>query len=1036
MIKNLLILMCFVLSSLAALAQKTVTGKVSDETGSPLPGVSVLLKGTTIGTVSDADGNFSISIQQSDAGNATLVFSFIGFIQQEVPVGSQSSINVTMEPDIQTLNEVVVVGYGTMRREDISGAVTSISTKELPQVANTSINHLLQGRAPGLNISQRSAQPGGGMNINIRGAISQQGNNSPLYVIDGVPLFNNDQPEQGLSSGQLGFGGGVDRNPLNTINPSDIESIDILKDASATAIYGASAANGVVLITTKRGKEGPLNVDYRGSYTVQTPGDYVEVLGSKEFMQQHNRLAHDQYLFNNELAPYGSADPSSVAPFNPRFTTYDIQTMGGQGTDWLDLLMRNGEIHEHNVSISGGNKNTKIYTAFNLFDNKGVLENSDFRRYTGRLNVDQRLGSRVNLGINLTASQINSTNSSTGSNSGGSEKYNMLQAAYSFAPNLGIYEEDGTFTRSYSPLITNPAAFLIMDDELTTSRLFVAPKVEIEILSSLKLSLVGGLDQQNSQRGFYLPRAAENPQFPNGSAQKSNGNIGNYSSEAYLTFNKSFEGLTVNVVAGGGLYRTTSSGFNVEAVNFFTDTFEDDNLGAAIDKNLSNFGSWRSERDRQSLFSRVNLSYKDKYILALTGRIDGDTQFAEKAKVGFFPGVSAAWRISEESFMEGVGLISDLKLRAGIGQAGNPINSGSWLALLRPAYKFPIGGNVYPGVAQSQLRNPDLTWETNETINLGLDIEILGGRVSATAEVYQRTAKDLLDWDVLPLSNEITRKRANIGSTRSQGVEFTLNTVNIKAPFTWTTTLTGNTYKSFWVERNLATPLPEWVKEGDPLTAIYGWETDGIIQSVEEIPAHMPNANPGNIQFVDQNNDNVLNGQDVVLLGQWDPAWNIGLANTFRYKNFDLNFFFNAFLGNMASTNSIGRGYDPNSPGGRLALANMENVPIEVREVWTADNPDGTLPGMANNPYGGNNPSGRHDFTLQRADFARLRNVTLGYALSNTLLNKTFIRSVRVFVDVQNLATFTEFEGFDPEFSETNPYPQAISTTVGVNVGF
>lgn len=1037
--KKYLLLIVFGLFSAAHVwAQVRVTGKVTSmEDGEGLPGVSIQEKGTTKGTISDVNGEYSIEVSEE----ATLVYSFVGYVAEEIHVGARSTIDVVLAPDIKQLQEVVVVGYGTMRREDISGAVSSVQTKDLPQVASTSINHMLQGRAPGLNISQRSAQPGGGLNINIRGSLSPQGGNAPLYVIDGVPLFNNSQPEPGLSGGQLGFGGGVDRNPLNSINPSDIESIDILKDASATAIYGASAANGVVLITTKRGSEGPLQVEYRGSYTVQTPTEYIELFGPKEFMQQHNRLAHDRYLFLNNLAPYGNADPSTVSAFNPRFSTYDIQNVVGGGTDWLDLLIRDGRIQEHNVAISGGTENTSIYSAFNFYDHEAILENSDFRRYTGRLNVDQKLGDRVKVGVNLTASQINSTNVSTGDNSGGVEKYNMLQAAYSFSPTLDVFTPEGRYTRSFDPMITNPAAFLILDDNLTTTRFFVAPNVEIKILDELKLNLTGGVDRQNSQRGFYIPRAAQNVQFPNAAAQKSVNNIGNYSSEAYLTFDKPVGELSISIVAGGGLYKTSASFFNIEAVDFFTDAFNDDNIGAATAKELSNFGSFRSERNRQSLFSRINLGFKDKYILTLTGRYDGDSEFAANRKYGFFPGASVAWKINNEDFLIDSDFITGLKLRAGVGQAGNPLNAGSAIELLglntasnlQDQYLFPIGNVVYNGVALLQLANPNLTWETNETINLGLDFELWRGRVSGAVEVYQRTAKDLLDFDRLPLSNEIVRVRSNIGSTRSQGLELTLNSINIEGPFSWSTMFTGSTYKSFWVERNLATELPEWIKDDDPFNAIYGWRTDGIIQGEEDIPAYMPNANPGNIRYVDINGDGALDGQDVVLLGQGVPKWTFGLANTFEYKNFDLNVFFNASLGNLRSINSIGTGFNQDRPGDRLAINNMQNVPVEVRRVWTADNPEGDLPGIANDPYIGNNPSGTHNFSLQKADFARLKNITLGYTFK---VRSNFVRSARVFVDAQNLATFTSFEGFDPELNETNPFPQAISTTVGVNVSF
>ena len=1028
--KRIILMIFYAMYAGSIFGQQNVSGIVSSLDGESLPGVTILEKGTSNGTISDGDGKYSLSVSEG----STLVFSFIGFIGQEVPVGGRSVIDISLEEDVAQLDEVVVVGYGAMKRQDISGAVSSVQTKDLPQVANTSVNHLLQGRAPGLNISQRSTQPGGGLDINIRGAISPQGGTAPLYVIDGVPLFNNSQSASGLSDGQLGFSGGIDRNPLNTINPSDIESIDILKDASATAIYGASAANGVVLITTKQGAEGPVKVEYRGSYTVQTPKEYIDVFQAKEFMQQHNRLANDRYLFLNGLAPYGTTNPSSVAAFNPNFSTFDIQN--ASGTDWVDLMVRDGSIQEHNLSINGGTKNTKVYTAVNYYDNKSLLVNSNFERFTGRLNVSQQVGERIKIGINLTASQINSSNVSTGANSGGVEKYNMLQAAYSFSPTLDIFNNEGRYTTSFDPLITNPAAFLILDDEITSTRFFAAPKVEFKIIDELSLTVTGGIDKQNSQRGFYIPSAAQNVQFPNGSAQKSNNNIANYSAEAFLTLNKALGSLSLNAVVGTGYYRSANSGFNVLAVDFFTDAFEDDNLSAATALELSNFDSWKSQRNRQSLFSRVNLSYEDKYILTLTGRYDGDSEFASNQKTGFFPGASVAWRISEESFMN-IPVISDLKLRAGVGQAGNPMNAGSAVALIGVLPGgYPIGGVVQTAAGQVQLANPNLTWETNETINIGLDFGFFSGRVNGSLEVYRRTAKDLLDFNTLPLSNEIVRVRSNVGSTRSQGIEFTLNSVNMDGPLYWSTTLTGTTYESFWVERNQAVPLAPWIKDGDPYTAIYGWRTDGIIQSLEDIPDHMPNANPGNIKYVDVDGDGDLDGDDVVLLGQGAPTWNLGLANTFRFKNFDLNFFFNAFVGNLRSTNSIGTGYNPNSPGDRLAINNMQNVPVEVRRVWTADNPSGDLPGLANDVYAGANPSGTHDFNMEKADFIRLRNITLGYSLPTSIIGDSFLNSVRMFVDVQNLAVFTNFSGFDPEFNETNPFPQALSTTVGINVGF
>lgn len=1034
--KKLLYLSYFLLfACFTSVAQeRAITGKVKDESDG-MPGVNILLKGTSIGTVADQNGAFTISVPVSSLNDGVLVFSFIGYITQEVAINNRTVIDVSLAPDITTLSEVVVVGYGTMKREDISGAVASVQTKDLPKVANTSVDHLLQGRVPGLNIVQRSAQPGGGLNINVRNAISPRGNNAPLYVIDGVPVFNNASAERALSDGNVGFGGGVDRNPLNSINPADIESIDVLKDASATAIYGANAANGVILITTKRGKAGTTTVDYKGSYTVQTPKKYIEVFNAQEFMQQHNRLAHDLYLYDNDLAPYGNADPSSVTPFAPAFSTFDIAS-AGKGTDWLGMLIRDGKINEHNLSISGGTENSKIYAAFNYFNNEGILENSQFTRYTGRINLDQRIGDRVNLFLNVTASQVDNSNVTSGANAGGVEKYNMLQSAFAFSPTKPVLDENGLYAKSFDTQITNPAAFLIMSDNSTTTRFIVSPNVEIKILDELKLNVVAGADRQNAQRNFYLPIAVRNFQLPNGMAQKSNSNISNYTTESYLTYNRVIGKSTLNLVAGAGSYKTTTDRFELEAVNFPTDAFQDNNLGSVIDLAQTTLGSEKTERKRLSQFFRVNYSFDDKYIITLTGRRDGDSYFATNKKYGFFPGISAAWRISNERFMSGSNLLSDLKLRAGVGQSGNATLSGNYLSLYGGQYPYPIGGILYTGVVLTQLENPDLTWETNETVNVGLDFGLWGNRVSGSVDVFRRNAKDLLSLTQLPFNGEVRDYLINSGATRSEGVELVVTSVNMQGDLKWSTTFNASISQSTWQEGNPAKNTSPWIKDGDPFTAIYGWKTDGIINDVSEVPAHMPNANPGNIKYVDSNGDGILDSKDVVLLGQSAPKWNLGLANTFEYKNFDLNFFVYAYLGNLVSVNSIGRGYDPANPGQRLALSNMQNTPFEIRQVWTADNPAGDWPGLAVNPYSGSNPAGNNDFYLQKGNFARIKNITLGYTFPGGLLGARFIRSARMFVDVQNLGLITGFDGLDPEITEINPYPQTLSTTLGVNIGF
>jgi TonB-linked SusC/RagA family outer membrane protein len=501
----LLLIQLLIVTGAHAQQQTTVNGTVTSASGELLTGVSVLVKGTSIGAQTDVRGRYTLKV----TGNITLVFTYIGYNPQEVSTNGRSTVNVQLTENARSLNEVVVLGYGTSNKKDVTGSVVSVKTADLPQVAVTSVDNMLQGQAAGLTLSSRSAQPGGGLTVSIRGSLSPNGANSPLYVIDGVPITNNSSAVPSINDQDIGFYGGVDQDPLASINPSDIESVTVLKDASATAIYGAAAANGVILVTTKRGKAGKAVVAYSGSYTIQHPKNYFDLLDATGFETQQDRLAHDKYLYDNSLAPYGTADPSTVSPFTPLFSQAQIDA-AGKGTDWLGMIIRNGSIDEQNISVSGGTDKTKIFTSFNYYDNTAVVQNSNFKRYSGRVNIDQQIGDNVKFSLNLTFSQINSTNAATGSNNGGAEKYNELQAAYTFAPNIGVYNSDGTYTKSYDNLITNPAAFFIIQNQTTTNRFIASPNVEVKITDDLKWNNVIVIDKQTGKLNFYLPAEAQN----------------------------------------------------------------------------------------------------------------------------------------------------------------------------------------------------------------------------------------------------------------------------------------------------------------------------------------------------------------------------------------------------------------------------------------------------------------------------------------------------------------------------------------------
>jgi TonB-linked SusC/RagA family outer membrane protein len=1015
----------FMISMGAAAQQKTISGKVLDAGSQPLAGVTISVKNKpNTATITSPTGDFSISANPGDV----LIFTSVGFGQYEEKVGSRNTINVKLSTQVTSMDEVVVVGYGTQQRKDITGSVVSVSTKNLPQVANTSINNLLQGRAAGLNLDLRSAQPGGRLNVNIRGAGAP-----PLYVIDGVPLFNNQSAEPAIvsfgSTVETGFNGGIDRDPLSTLNPSDIETIDVLKDASATAIYGSAAANGVILITTKKGKgDNKVTTEYRGSYTVQSPKKYFDLLNAKEFMQQQVRLARDKFLYDNNLAPYGNSTATPV--FTPLFTQSQIDA-AGEGMDWLGLLMRNGNVDEHNLSVSGGTDKTKIYTSFNYYNNKAILENSNFVRYTGRVNVEQRISNRLKLSVNMTMSQVNSDNTSTG-NGGQSEKYNSLQSAYSFSPTVGIYNNDGKFTKTLNTLITNPAAYAIITDKLKTNRFFVAPNLEIKVLDNLKVNVVAGVDKTTSDRKFFLPVKAQNYLFPDGFAQISHQLIANFSGEGYATYSKTFGNHSLSVVGGGGYYKSFNESNSMQGVGFFTDALGYNNIGLATNRDKTLIMSYRSpDVIKISQFFRVNYSFKSKYVLTINARNDGSSSFAENKKWGFFPGVSGAWRISEESFMSKSKIISDLKLRAGYGTVGNDAGINALALYSNGGGNFLIGNTFFPSVALSQLANPDLSWETIRSANVGIDYGIFHGRISGAIDAFRRDRLDILATVPLPANNAVNTLNVNLGSQRTDGFEFSLSSINFQGRFRWESSFNISTYKTHWLKRSPYTALQPYQHANDRTDVVYGWETNGIIQDAANKPSDMPNGRLGNVIYVDQNKDNILDVKDVVKLGYSAPKWNYGLDNRFSFMNFDLDvFLYGRLKQNM--TNNLSGFYG----AARIAGTDAQNTLTDVTRVWTASNPGGSLPGVATNPYDGFNPSGTNDFYRQNVSYLRLRNITLGYTFSNV---KKVFRTARVFVDVQNVGLLTNYKGYDPEIAsgnEGNPYPQTLSTTVGINIGF
>ncbi len=1012
-------------SEVQAITQQTliVKGVVSDRTGEALIGVNVTVKGTANGSITDIDGKFTLQARPG----AVLVFSYIGYMTQEITVQNNTPLNVVLQDDTKTLDEVVVIGYGTSRKKDITGSVASVKADELNSVTSSSVSQMLQGKVTGMSAIQSSAQPGAGISVNIRGAASPSGNNSPLYVIDGVPLQTNSTADPGLFG--YDYKTGVSRDPLNTINPNDIESVEVLKDASAAAIYGASAANGVILITTKNGKSGKPKVEFRSTFTAQMQKDYPEVMDALNFREQTNFWTKEYYLYQKKMGAYG-ANAVDMSGYTPVFADVNGYTTN---TDWQKEVSRDGYIIDQNVSVNGGSDKTKYFFSYNYYDNVGMLKQSELGRHTLRMNLDQEFSKIFKAGIKLNYSHMVANSTSIGDAGKGD---NMLNNAFRYAPDIAVKDESGNYSRSYNKLYNNPVSFCDIEDKTTTERIFIAPTFEVKLLDGLSLRGVGGYDAQSSVRQFYLPVSANQV----GTTANGMGNIGyakvvNISAESFFNYEKTLKDIhRISAVLGAGYYETSNEGFGMAAFGFFTDAFGYNNIGIASKKDQEQIRSWKSERIKLSQFARLNYSLMDRYIFTFTARRDGSSYFAENNKWGIFPSVSAAWRINEEAFMRDKTPFSDLKLRVGYGAVGNENVLGTnSMSLYQTGYNYLIGTTAHTGLCLTQIENPNLKWETNYTFNVGIDYGLFNQRISGSVEYFYRGVKDLLDYQQLPSNNPVGRVAANIGETKSEGFEFSFRSDNLRMKhLQWETTFNLSYFKTNWVKRNPEVALANYIGETDELDAIYGWKTDGIITSKEDIPSYMPNANLGNIKYVD-NGDGTLDSKDVVKLGNSTPRWFAGLGNTFSYKNFDLNFYFYGAFGYKKV-----RGQVPDAGIiGNSGSAPGNTYTTLIGGVWNSQDGTGWMPGIATNPYDSSNPTGTNNFYLMDGSYVKLKNITLGYTLPRSVFTGSkFIQSTRFFVDAQNVATFTGYKGFDPELSVNNPYPQALSLSFGFNLGF
>lgn len=1033
---------------------RKVTGTVNDSYG-PIVGANIVEKGSTNGTTTDMDGNFSIEVPE----NATLQVSFIGYVLQEVSVKGKSSINVLLKEDTQALEEVVVVGYGTMKKKDLTGAVASIKMDDAPVGTISTVSHALAGKAAGLQVSAVSAQPGGGTNFRIRGAASVNASNDPLIIIDGFPISTPNEDK--IKTGK--YSSGTTDNILASINPNDIESIEVLKDASSTAIYGARAGNGVIIITTKKGKTGAPKVTYSGTASVQTLANSYDMLDAKDFMIQSNRYQYEQWIKDNKIGIYGGRNESDASsPYIPRYTDAQISNPAND-TNWFDEITRTGFQTQHNISINGGTDMTKYLISGNFFKQDGVVKNNDMERYTGRMNLEQVISKYVKVGVNLTLSRNQMNNVPLGS--GQNENASIMVAAAQFNPILGIRDENGEYIlNEEAAFLPNPVSLLDITDKTTKERLLATSFIEVKPIKDLTLKANLGIDRNYQKHKVYLPKTTLYGAKKDGQADIAQYDKSDYLLELTANYAEQFGNHNLNALVGYSFQRFTDESLSAGNSQFLIDGFLYNNLGAGAYPKPS-VGSSASKDEMASFFGRVNYTFKDRYLLTATLRADGASNFAQNNRWGYFPSVALGWRFTEEEFMRPLtNVLSNGKLRLSFGQTGNSNIGNKAISYYKTGNNNDFGGTESVGVYLDQMGNPDLKWETTTEWNVGLDLGFFNNRLNVTAEYYHKVVSDLLSERTLLSYNEVSKIAANIGETQSQGFELTINTKNIDTKdFSWNSDFTFSFYRDKWKTRDASWKPAAYSQYNAPIRYYFGYLSDGLIQEGETVD-WMTGSVAGQVKIKDLDGyvynedgtlkvdkhgipvksgkpDGKIDEADMVIYGSKDPGYMMGLNNTLRYKNFDFNIY---FYGQFALWN-IGSYKDLWLTGadGMTGIVNMYrgyNMPTSSKDVWSHDNTAATRPGYFQDKSpvsAGSTSTGKiGDYYLEKSWFIRCRNITLGYTIPMKQ-SKKVLSNIRVYADINNPFTITPYDGLDLETDNSVwAYPNVRSFSLGLDITF
>ena len=1007
----------------------TLTGTVTDgKSKFPLEGALVRIKGITNQALTDSKGNFSLKTAQKLP--LILEISFVGYKKTEIEAAIYN-IQVELQDEQTSLNEVVVVGYGTQRKSDITGSVASVSKNILSQ-PSASFDNLLQGAVPGVSVTQSSGQPGATATIRVRGGNSISFGNDPLYVIDGFIVYNNN------NLANTGASNGVGVNALSTINPSDIESIEILKDASATAIYGSRGANGVVIITTRRGRKGGSEINYSTYIGTQKVSKKLDLMNASQW----EALVNDINISDNK----------------PKTYTDSAIAAAGTGSDWQSAALKNGTMQNHELSVSGGDEKSRYLVSGNYFDQGGIVVNTGFKRYSGRINYERNVTDKLKISANVFGSR--SSEDKLFGNAYGS--INFQSTAYSnllqLSPLVPIYNKDGSYNVA-SPFSATPTN-LLQDITTTTNRTYLSrilgnAAVEYKLVKDITLKITAGVDLINTKQNYYSPSYDGSPAGSTiGYAVKGYASVGNVTANTWINENTVTYDHTFNnkhfltVLAGYTMQHERDESAVATAQNFPNDLTKFNNLNYASTPVLSI--SDAHEYELNSYLGRVNYSFRHKYNVTATLRADGSSKLGTNNRWGYFPSIGLSWNISQENFLKSLTpMLSSLKLRLSAGQTGNSeVPPYSALAALTPT-NYYFGSTLVTGIAPIQIANPDLKWETTTQYNAGLDFGLLNNRINFTFDAYYKKTSDLLLNVPFPLYSGYASSLQNVGSVENKGIEFSISSDNVKSDdFTWRSTLVfaANSNKILSLSEGTSSyfPLaptgyvsPVIVKVGLPVGTFWGYNTDGLL-TMDDITKGSPKLAgvpqlQGDRKYVDTNGDGVVNSSDKHNLGNAQPKLTFGLSNSISYKGFDLSFLFQGSYGNKLF----------NFLQQKLELTTVNlNVSSTLLDRYSTTNPNGTMPRATNAPV-----SQVADIYIEDGSYVKLKNLTLGYTLPKSLLSKIGIKQIRFYATAQNIWTWTKYSGLDPEvnfFDSDNTkqgidygaYPSTKAFLGGLNLTF